>query len=60
MRCNGILVGFENLVLDESVLRDMKELGYDTAVTRRYLENCVRSEMTTAYYLLLKKRWRLG
>ena len=39
----GIHVGFESVALDEDILQEMKNYGYDIAQARRYLENNIRN-----------------
>lgn len=38
----------------------MAGLGYNTDKARRFLENNIRNEVTTAYYLLMKKKFKKG
>lgn len=38
----------------------MEVLGYNVEQARKYIENNIRNQITSAYYLLMKKKFRIG
>lgn len=59
-KCNGVMVGFENVPIDLQIIDEINSLGYDGQKCQKYLENNIRNEMTTAYYLLIKRNFKKG
>ena len=60
LSCCGVIIGYETIPIDPEVLSEMSGLGYSSDNTKRYLENNIRNEITTAYWLLLKKKFKSG
>lgn len=51
----GILIGYDHIKIDFSVLKQLKNFGYNLDYSKKCLEADKHNEVTTAYYLLLKK-----
>ena len=51
----GILIGYDHIRVDFSVLKQLKAFGYSLDYSKKCLEADKHNEVTTAYYLLLKK-----
>ena len=51
----GILVGYDHIKVDYSILKQVKAFGYDLDYTKKCLEADKHNEVTTSYYLLLKR-----
>lgn len=60
IKCYGISIGYETIPIDKEILKEMQDLGYDPQNTKKFIENNVRNETTTAYWLLLKKKHKDG
>mmetsp|Transcript_11026 Transcript_11026/g.11074 ORF Transcript_11026/g.11074 Transcript_11026/m.11074 type:complete len:318 (-) Transcript_11026:159-1112(-) len=56
----GILVGYDNISVDQSILKQLEKFGYDLEHTRKCLEANKHNHVTSAYYLLLKKHLDQG
>ena len=57
---HGIIVGFNRIPIDEHVLDAIVSLGFDRDFSRKCIEANRHNEVTTSYYLLLKKFVRNG
>lgn len=44
--------------MDQGVLEELSKLNYEAKKIKQYLENNIRNESTTAYWLLLKRKYR--
>jgi 5'-AMP-activated protein kinase catalytic alpha subunit len=51
----GILIGYDHIIVDSTVLKQLDRYGIDLDYTRKCLEANKHNNYTTAYYLLLKK-----
>ena len=51
----GVMIGYDRVPIDMSILKQMRVLGLDSDNTYKSLEANRHSAATTAYYLLLKK-----
>lgn len=56
----GILIGYDHIRVDYSVLSQLKSFGYDLDYTKKCLEADKHNEVTTSYYLLLKRHINNG
>eukprot|EP01017_Pseudomicrothorax_dubius_P047951 TRINITY_DN8656_c0_g1_i2.p1 TRINITY_DN8656_c0_g1~~TRINITY_DN8656_c0_g1_i2.p1 ORF type:complete len:591 (+),score=108.99 TRINITY_DN8656_c0_g1_i2:148-1920(+) len=56
----GILIGFEQIPMDEQVLMKLSKYGYDVEYSRQCLESNKLNEITTTYYLLMKQHLMKG
>ena len=56
----GINVGFDRIPIDDKIFPLMETLGYSGSQAKRYLSFNVKNECTTAYYLYLKKQFKVG
>ena len=52
---SGILVGYENILVDHEILAQLAAFGYDLDHTQRCIEANNHNSVTAGYYLLLKK-----
>ena len=57
---NGILVGYENIKVDNSILGHLKSYNVDADYAKRCIEANKHNSISTGYYLLLKKHLRDG
>ena len=57
---HGILVGYNAIPVDSYILGKLGELGLSVEVTRKSIEANKHNNMTTTYYLLLKKHLQSG
>ena len=51
----GILIGYDHIIVDPTVLKQLERYKIDLDYTRKCLEANKHNNYTTAYYLLLKK-----
>ena len=51
----GILVGYQNIMVDKMILNKLQEFNVDVEHTRKCIEANNHNSLTTGYYLLLKK-----
>ncbi len=42
-KCHGIIVGYQTAPLDDDIIKDMQQLGYDCVQARKFLENNIRN-----------------
>jgi serine/threonine protein kinase len=56
----GILIGYDHIKVDFFVLTQLKEFGYNLDYTKKCLEADKHNEVTTSYYLLLKRHINNG
>lgn len=54
----GIIVGKDQIVPNENVIRRMEKLDFDPVQTRTYVINNRHNHITATYYLLMKKMER--
>ena len=57
---NGILVGYDNIIVDENILGLLREHGYDLEYARSCIEANKHNSITAAYFLKLKKHIASG
>jgi len=53
---NGIYIGKTAIKIDEGILQQLEEYGFEPENARKCLEANKHNHITTSYYLLLKKR----
>lgn len=51
----GILIGYDHIVVDMNILKQLEQYGYNLDYSKKCLEANKHNNVTTAYYLLLKK-----
>jgi serine/threonine protein kinase len=51
----GILIGYDHIIVDLEILKQLEKYGYNLDYTKKCLEANKHNDVTTAYYLLLKK-----
>ena len=51
----GILIGYDHIIVDIEIFKKLEIYGYNLDYTKKCLEANKHNEVTTAYYLLLKK-----
>ena len=51
----GLIVGYHKIPVNATIMREIKALGLDTDLTEKSLETNMHNNLTTTYYLLLKK-----
>ena len=51
----GILIGYDHIVVDLKILKQLEQYGYNLDYSKKCLEANKHNNVTTAYYLLLKK-----
>ena len=51
----GILIGYDHIIVDVEILKQLEKYGYNLDYTKKCLEANKHNDVTTAYYLLLKK-----
>jgi 5'-AMP-activated protein kinase catalytic alpha subunit len=56
----GLIVGYHKIPIEQAILREVKALGYDADLTEKSLETNLHNNLTTTYYLILKKFLRGG
>jgi serine/threonine protein kinase len=56
----GILVGYDPIPIDNNILSQLSSLHLDIETARRYIEANKHDNITTSYYLLLKKHLQNG
>jgi 5'-AMP-activated protein kinase catalytic alpha subunit len=56
----GILIGYDHIVVDVEILKQLEKYGYNLDYCKKCLEANKHNNVTTAYYLLLKKYIQLG
>ncbi|OMJ90746.1 hypothetical protein SteCoe_6823 [Stentor coeruleus] len=56
----GILIGYDHIIVDMEILRQLEKYGYNLDYTKKCLEANKHNDVTTAYYLLLKKHIQDG
>jgi len=56
----GLVVGYHKIPIDRSVLGEISKLGLDADLTEKSLETNMHNNLTTTYYLLLRKQLREG
>lgn len=59
-RTAGIIIGRDNIPIDDNVLQDASRLGYDSHEMEECLQANKHNAATTAYYLVLKARKGAG
>lgn len=57
---NGILVGYDPIPIDNNILSQLNSFNIDIENARRYIEANKHDNITTSYYLLLKKHLQSG
>lgn len=60
VRYNGIIVGTDQIPVDESILKDMSKYDYDLDYSQKCIEANKHNHITATYSLLLKSRLREG
>ena len=58
--CPGILVGYNQIPVDDQILEQLEQLDIDPEYVRQCLEANKHNSKTTAYYLLLKRHLKEG
>jgi 5'-AMP-activated protein kinase catalytic alpha subunit len=56
----GLIVGYHKIPIDLDILRELKTLNYDIDFTEKSLEANRHNNLTTTYYLIMKKFIRKG
>ena len=56
----GILIGYDHIIVDMEILRQLQRYGYNLDYSKKCLEANKHNDVTTAYYLLLKKYLQNG
>lgn len=56
----GIIIGFNKIPIEDEILRSMKSFSYDPDYVSKCLEANRHNNVTTTYYLALKKHIRNG
>jgi 5'-AMP-activated protein kinase, catalytic alpha subunit len=56
----GLIVGYHKIPIEAVVLKEIKALGIDADLTEKSLETNLHNNLTTTYYILLKKCLREG
>ena len=51
----GILIGYDHIIVDIEILKKLEMYGYNLDYSKKCLEANKHNDVTTAYYLLLKK-----
>jgi len=51
----GILIGYDHIIVDLKILKKLEQYGYNLDYSKKCLEANKHNNVTTAYYLLLKK-----
>ncbi|CAG9316543.1 unnamed protein product [Blepharisma stoltei] len=51
----GIMVGFDKIPIEENVLEQLEQFGFNSEQAKKYLEINKHNHITTTYYLLLKR-----
>lgn len=51
----GIMIGFDRVLVDEDVLSQLSQFGFNTTQAKKYIENNKHNNLTTTYYLLFNK-----
>jgi len=51
----GILVGYQNILVDKGVLSKLQEYKVDVEYTKKCIEANTHNSLTTGYYLLIKR-----
>lgn len=54
----GLIVGYHKIPINQTVLKEVKALGLDVDLTEKSLETNMHNNLTTTYYLLLRKYFR--
>ena len=54
----GIIIGVDDIPIDESVLKQMTRYGFNTAHILNMIDKNVHNSATTIYYLLVQKKQR--
>ena len=57
---SGILVGYDDILVEKRILQMLPNYGYDAEYAERCIEANKHSSVTAAYFLLLKKSVRNG
>lgn len=57
---SGILVGYDPIPIDSNILSQLNSFDIDIDNARRYIESNKHDNITTSYYLLLKKHLQNG
>lgn len=52
------MVGYNHIPIDEDILRQIEEFGFNPELTQRNLDANKHTHETTTYYLLLRKKAR--
>lgn len=56
----GLIVGYHKIPIDQNILKEVKSLGYDIELTAKSLEANRHNNLTTTYYLIMKKYLHAG
>ena len=56
----GILVGYQNILVDKTILNKLKEFKVDVEFARKCIEANNHNSVSTGYYLMLKKYLKDG
>jgi 5'-AMP-activated protein kinase catalytic alpha subunit len=56
----GLIVGYHKIPIEQSILKEVKGIGYDADLTEKSLETNLHNNLTTTYYLILRKYLREG
>lgn len=56
----GLIVGYHKIPIEPSVLREIKAIGLDSELTEKSLETNLHNNLTTTYYIILKKYLKEG
>jgi 5'-AMP-activated protein kinase catalytic alpha subunit len=56
----GLIVGYHKIPIESLVLKEVKAIGLDSDLTEKSLETNLHNNLTTTYYILLKKYLRSG
>ena len=56
----GIIVGYHKIPVDNKILQQVSNYGYEPELVRKHLEANKHNRMTTLYYLLLLKSVKSG
>ena len=59
-KVSGIVIGKHLIPIDDNILNEITEHGFDKKVTKQCLQTNKHNSATTTYYLMLKKKYEEG
>ena len=59
-KIHGINIGYEEIPIDEKIIKMMTNFGYNEVKTKKYLLFNIKNEFSATYYLFMKKNFKYG